>query len=104
MTLRNRIDKLEQAAPSDDRPFIVWRSLVRRDEDGHLVEAVHSARLLPGPHGDAVSLERDRRQGETETTFLARVSEAAARLHGRSDADFLASVAWKPHADTHHTE
>ena len=104
MTLKQRLERLEQAAPLAGDIGVAWRSVVHRDEQGRLVEAVHSAHILAGPHGPAETLERNRRQGEHRETFLARVLEAARRIHGRSDPEFDSAVQWTPQPDTHHPE
>lgn len=103
MSIQQRVEKLEQAAtPEDDRITVLWRSVVRRDEHGHLVEAVHSAHILAGLHGSAETLVRH--ETDREGPFIHYVIDAAKRIHGKAGPAYEASIRWTPQPHTHHTE
>lgn len=103
MSIKSRVEKLEQAsAPEDEGIRLLWRSIVRRDADDRLVERPHSAHIPAGPHGPAETLVRH--ETDRLEPFLRWVAENARRIHGRSGPEFEASLQWAPTPDTHQVE
>ena len=102
MTLKQRIEKLDQANPQDDdlSMVVLRRSLVSRSE-GRLVltEAVRSAFMLASD--SAPSEHHKRKPGESEQAFVRHVLDRACIVWNRPSEAFRDSIRWTPGPDTH---
>lgn len=99
MSLKQRIERLEQASLQDDdlSKMVLWRCLVTRNGN-MLTEAVHSTHILAGPHGSAETHER--RPGEGQGTFVRHVLDRAAIIWDRHDEVFAEGIRCLPKPGT----
>jgi len=85
MTIKNRIQKLEQAKPRQGDNWvncILW-SIAKKQPDGTLTEEIAAAHILAGKYGDGLSLYRD--AGESSQSLRERAEVEIIRIHGRLD-------------------
>jgi hypothetical protein len=82
MTIKRRIEKLEQAEAlqGGDKITAIVSLSVAKQPDGTLTEEIHCARILAGPFGDSVTLYRE--EGESDESMNERVDVEVERLHG----------------------
>jgi hypothetical protein len=99
MTLKQRLDKLEQAAPArDDHVPLVWRAVVTRMGD-ELTQTLHSA----GIPGTATTPSETcvRKPGESTQVFVRNVLDRVCVLRNRHDEAFRDGLRWTPNPDYH---
>ena len=99
MTLRTRLEKLEEARPAKDADLsILCRSIVRRDGNGLLWEKPFLVTLVRQPAAPNETLQRH--ESESQAAFVARVRDAL-RLIDPTEAE---AFEWTFGPSTHHTE
>lgn len=99
MTLKARLEKLEQASLQDDdlSKLVLWRSIVIRSGNG-FTEIAHSEVILGR---DTAPGMMERQPGESGQVFVCNVLQHAARIYNRSDEAFAEATRWHwgPQAD-----
>jgi len=85
MTIKTRIQKLEQAKPrqGDDWVKCVLWNVTKKQPDGTLTDELAAAHILAGKYGDGLSLYRD--AGESSQSLRDRAEVEIIRIHGRLD-------------------
>ncbi|MCX7298973.1 MAG: hypothetical protein NTX73_01060 [Rhodobacterales bacterium] len=88
MTIKNRIEKLEQAQPrqGDDWVKCVLWSIAKKLADGTVTDDLSAVHILAGQFGDGLSLYRQ--DGESSQSLRDRAAVEIIRIHGKLDDDW----------------
>ncbi len=94
MNIKNRLEKLERAAPREDGGVrMIWNTAVRRDGSGLRIERPVRAVIVRQPAAANATVMRHEAEGQA--AFLNRVMEAVRRVHGREDLTFEEELRWR---------